>query len=93
MRVESIIDYEYRVRVPEKLVLYTVGETKKTRDGTRNTMRMAQNSREQPKREKKERHKKTSSREYRNRDRGKKKKIQRRKSRRKIDANLSSWSM
>lgn len=47
IRVESIIDYKYRVRVPEKLVFYTVGEAKKTRDGTRNHLRMAQNSREQ----------------------------------------------
>lgn len=47
MRVESIIDYKYRVRVPEKLVFYTVGEAKKTRDGSKNTMRMVQNSRDE----------------------------------------------
>mmetsp|Transcript_7886 Transcript_7886/g.14861 ORF Transcript_7886/g.14861 Transcript_7886/m.14861 type:complete len:282 (-) Transcript_7886:102-947(-) len=47
MRVESIIDYKYRVRVPEKLVFYTVGEAKKTKDGSKNTMRMVQNSRDE----------------------------------------------
>lgn len=47
MRVESIIDYRYRVRVPEKLVFYTVGEAKKTRNGSKNTMRMVQNSRDE----------------------------------------------
>jgi hypothetical protein len=46
IRVESIIDYKYRVRVPEQLVYYTVGEVKKTRDGSKNTMRMVQNSRD-----------------------------------------------
>lgn len=89
MRVESIIDYEYRVRVPEQLLLYTVGETKKTRDGTRNTMRMAQNSREQPKRKKKDR---KSFRNGGSHERGKRKKVQRRKNRRN-NVNLSSWSM
>jgi hypothetical protein len=94
LRLETIIDYEYRVRVPEKLVLYTVGESKKTRDGTRNTMRMAQNSRELPKREKKDRRSKPSSRtdHPQDRDRGKKKKFQR-KQNRKRNNDLSSWSM
>jgi RNA recognition motif-containing protein len=46
LKVEEIQDYKYRVRVPEKLVCYTVGKVKRTRDGRRNTMRMAKNSRE-----------------------------------------------
>lgn len=53
IRVESIIDYKYRVRVPGKLVSYTVGEVKRTRDGTRNTLRMARNSRQMDKMRKK----------------------------------------
>lgn len=73
--------------MPEKLVLYTVGESKKTRDGSKNTLRMAQNSRDSPRKEKKER-------ERKDRDRGKKKKLQRRKNRKRINGNLSSgWSM
>jgi RNA recognition motif-containing protein len=42
LRVESIIDYKYRVRVPEKLVTYTVGSAKRTRGGGNNTMRRVQ---------------------------------------------------
>lgn len=41
MKVEEIIDKPgcNRVRVPEKLVAYTVGAAKKTRDGKKNTLR------------------------------------------------------
>lgn len=39
LRVESIKTMGPRVRVPEQLVLYTVGDVKKTRDGQLNTMR------------------------------------------------------
>mmetsp|Transcript_19424 Transcript_19424/g.29407 ORF Transcript_19424/g.29407 Transcript_19424/m.29407 type:complete len:276 (+) Transcript_19424:90-917(+) len=42
LRVESIIDYKYRVRVPEKLVDYTVGSVKRTRGGGNNTLRKVQ---------------------------------------------------
>lgn len=46
IKVEEIVDYKYRVRVPEKLVVYAVGELKRTREGQRNTMRKVSNSRE-----------------------------------------------
>jgi RNA recognition motif-containing protein len=46
MKVEEIHDYKYRVRVPEKLVVYAVGEIKQTREGGKNTMRKVTNSRE-----------------------------------------------
>lgn len=46
MKVEEIHDYKYRVRVPEKLVVYAVGELKRTRVGQTNTMRRVTNSRE-----------------------------------------------
>ena len=46
IRVEEIRDYKFRVRVPEKLVVYTVGELKRTREGKKNTMRKVSNSRE-----------------------------------------------
>lgn len=76
--------------MPEKLVLYTVGESKKTRDGSKNTLRMAQNSRDSPRKEKKERERRGRSSD-KDRDRGKKKKLQRRKNRKRINGNLSSW--
>lgn len=46
IRVEEIQDHKFRVRVPEKLVVYAVGELKRTREGTKNTMRKVSNSRE-----------------------------------------------
>jgi len=48
MKVEEIQDFDKvkRVRVPEKLVVYAVGEVKRTREGKRNTMRRVTNSRE-----------------------------------------------
>lgn len=46
MKVEEIHDYKYRVRVPEKLVVYALGEPKPTRTGQTNTMRRVTNSRE-----------------------------------------------
>ena len=46
MKVEEIHDYKYRVKVPEKLVVYAVGEVKRTREGQKNTMRKVTNSRE-----------------------------------------------
>ena len=47
MKVEEIQDFDKvrRVRVPEKLVVYAVGEVKRTREG-KNTMRRVTNSRE-----------------------------------------------
>jgi len=45
LRLEEIQDKPNRVRVPEKLVYYAVGQEKRTRDGTKNTMRKANNIR------------------------------------------------
>ncbi len=45
IRVEEIQDHKFRVRVPEKLVVYAVGEVKRTREGKKNTMRKVTNSR------------------------------------------------
>jgi len=45
LKVEVIQDHKFRVRVPEKLVVYAVGEVKRTR-GHKNTMRKVTNSRE-----------------------------------------------
>jgi RNA recognition motif-containing protein len=39
IRVEPIIDYKFRVRVPEKLVSYSLGPAKQLRGGGRNTLR------------------------------------------------------
>lgn len=46
IKVEEIQDHKYRVKVPEKLVHYTVGEVKRTKEGGKNTMRKVSNSRE-----------------------------------------------
>ncbi len=46
IKVEEIQDHKYRVKVPEKLVQYTVGEVKRTKEGGKNTMRKVSNSRE-----------------------------------------------
>lgn len=101
MRVESIVDYRYRVRVPENLVLYTVGASKKTRDGSKNTMRMAQNSRDmlKPKRERTRVKKNNLSGESaleashtQDRLKGKKKKIQRRKDRKRDKIDPTIWT-
>jgi RNA recognition motif-containing protein len=45
MKVEEITDYKYRVRVPEKLVVYAVGEVKRTREGKKNNLWKVSNSR------------------------------------------------
>jgi hypothetical protein len=100
--VESIVDYKYRVRVPETLVLYTVGASKKTRDGSKNTMRMAQNSRETPKlkRERIKEQKKINrissspleAGHTQDRLKGKKKKVQRRKNRKRDKIDQTLWT-
>eukprot|EP00558_Chaetoceros_sp_UNC1202_P010948 CAMPEP_0197247088 /NCGR_PEP_ID=MMETSP1429-20130617/26092_1 /TAXON_ID=49237 /ORGANISM="Chaetoceros sp., Strain UNC1202" /LENGTH=265 /DNA_ID=CAMNT_0042707905 /DNA_START=103 /DNA_END=900 /DNA_ORIENTATION=- len=92
MRVESIVDYKYRVRVPEKLVTYTVGEVKRTRDGTRNTMRMARNSRVANKKDKRGRpiFSDPNVKRGNSRSNGKKKKFQRRQRRKNGNADLDS---
>jgi len=45
IKVEEIQDKPNRVRVPEKLVFYAVGGEKKTKDGTKNNLRKANNAR------------------------------------------------
>jgi hypothetical protein len=45
LRIEEIQDKPKRVRVPEKLVYYVVGEEKRSKDGSKNTLRKANNSR------------------------------------------------
>lgn len=91
MRVESIIDYKYRVQVPEKLVMYTVGASKKTRDGAKNTLRKAQNSRdeEKPKRAKKNFR---TGKTFVEASHGNTKKVQRRKDRKKEKIDLTQWN-
>lgn len=95
MRVESIIDYKYRVRVPERLVLYTVGASKKTRDGAKNTLRKAQNSREKEKPKRERTRVKKNDRTGKNfvqAIHGKKKKVQRRLDRKKEKIDLTQWN-
>lgn len=99
MKVETIVDYKYRVRVPEQLVQYTVGESKKTRDGSRNTMRVVQNASREPEKSVRDKRRKnnfsnrgssasrtseTTSSSY-DRNKGKKKRMERRKARKRRD--------
>jgi RNA recognition motif-containing protein len=99
MKVEAIVDYKYRVRVPEQLVQYTVGESKKTRDGSRNTMRVVQNASREPEKSVRDKRRKnkfsnrassasrtseTTSSSY-DRNKGKKKRMERRKARKRRD--------
>lgn len=63
LKVEEIKSFPgcNRVRVPEKIVAYTVGEAKKTRDGKVNTMRRSSQAEAEPPRRRKQARKKRHS--------------------------------